>query len=321
MKNNMDISVIICTANRADSLRQTLECLARADRDHLHVDIIVVDNLGQKETRAVVRCFSRQLPLRYLTADHAGKSYCLNRALDEGGLGRVVAILDDDMSPRKDWFQGIMATVREHPEFDIFGGRIKVIFPGCAIPGWARHPAIRGMAHSAVDRGEKDTEMAPGEFPSGNHFFLRAKVFADGDRFDHLWATEPELVLRLRSRGFRGLWAGRVMAAHRIQENLLDETHLRKRAALFGRSTPHFRRDYYRAFPEEMLHENHRLTWFVCRTANLGRWLGVYVTAWLTFSRDKRVVRQLRAICGMAHNFERLRITLKHGHNDISKEA
>jgi hypothetical protein len=38
-----DISAIICTQNRADSLRMTLECLASANLDGIRAEIIVVD--------------------------------------------------------------------------------------------------------------------------------------------------------------------------------------------------------------------------------------------------------------------------------------
>ena len=44
MATPYDISVIICTRNRADSLKETLTCLSRCDRTAIKVQIIVVDN-------------------------------------------------------------------------------------------------------------------------------------------------------------------------------------------------------------------------------------------------------------------------------------
>jgi len=41
-----DISVIICTQNRASSLQVTLEHLVAADRDGIRAEVIIVDNAG-----------------------------------------------------------------------------------------------------------------------------------------------------------------------------------------------------------------------------------------------------------------------------------
>src|SRR5207248_3523805 len=80
-----DISVIICTRNRAASLEITLECLASANRQGISAEVIVVDNAGEDHTRGVVESFTRRIPVRYLYEPALGvfgKSHALNRALD-----------------------------------------------------------------------------------------------------------------------------------------------------------------------------------------------------------------------------------------------
>src|SRR5579884_2438006 len=113
------ISVIICTRNRAASLALTLDMLADADRHQISAEIVVVDNGSEDNTRFVVESYSPSIPIRYLVEPRQGvfgKSHSLNRALEAGGLGDIIAVLDDDMSPHKDWFQGVAAACRRWPD-------------------------------------------------------------------------------------------------------------------------------------------------------------------------------------------------------------
>lgn len=124
----LDISVVICTRNRSQSLSETLRCLATANRAGLQVEVVVVDNGSEDATAEVVQAFGSHLPARLLSEPRQGvygKSYALNRALDEGRLGKIVAVLDDDMSPHPEWFQGVAALVT--------AGRIKISSPDAAM--------------------------------------------------------------------------------------------------------------------------------------------------------------------------------------------
>src|ERR1700722_15935851 len=93
------ISVIIATRNRADSLRITLECLASAERAEIRAEVVVVDNASEDHSRELVSAFAKRIPIRYLYAPELGtygKSHALNCALDSASLGEIVAVLDDD---------------------------------------------------------------------------------------------------------------------------------------------------------------------------------------------------------------------------------
>ena len=105
----MDISVVISTRNRANSLRQTLQLLAEADRSGIDTEVVVVDNGSSDNTKEIVESMVELLKIRYLFEAEPGKSHALNRALGEGGFGDIIAFLDDDMSPHKEWFKGVRA--------------------------------------------------------------------------------------------------------------------------------------------------------------------------------------------------------------------
>ena len=67
-----DISIIICTRDRTESLRHTLECLLQADRTGLEVEVVVVDNGSAHGSRDCVESFAGRLPVRYLFEPEQG---------------------------------------------------------------------------------------------------------------------------------------------------------------------------------------------------------------------------------------------------------
>ncbi len=87
-----DVTVLICTFNRAALLRETLASLAAmvvpSDWDW---DVLVVDNHSTDDTRRVVDELAPAflVPLRYVHESTPGKSSAFNRSL-ASGTGRVV---------------------------------------------------------------------------------------------------------------------------------------------------------------------------------------------------------------------------------------
>src|SRR4051812_5519603 len=94
--SDADISIIICTANRAAELRDTLESLARVRQPGL-VELLVVDNRSTDSTRAVVEDLVRgyPFPLRYLFEGEEGKYAALNAGI-RAARGTIIVATDDD---------------------------------------------------------------------------------------------------------------------------------------------------------------------------------------------------------------------------------
>lgn len=224
-ESKLDISVVICTRNRADSLRETLDCLAAADRRELAVEIVVVDNGSEDATRQVVGSFASGLRVRYLfepTTGTYGKSHALNRALAARGLGDIVAVLDDDMNVAQGWYQGVVALARRQPAADFFTGRSYVIWPPGFVPEWAKNPKVIGWLYSVMDAGVQDVPLRSGRWFSGNQFWFRSRVLNAERRFADAWFTEPQFMLQLVEDGHCGVSGPDAVAGHRIQSRLLS---------------------------------------------------------------------------------------------------
>ena len=117
-----DTSIIICTRDRAASLRRTLAALAGVQIPvGMAVELIVVDNGSTDETAAVVRDFKFEHPLKYVLEPLAGVSRAKNRGLLEA-KGEIIAFLDDDVVPAEDWLGRLCAPLMNGMADAVAGG-------------------------------------------------------------------------------------------------------------------------------------------------------------------------------------------------------
>lgn len=118
------VSIIICTRNRADSLKPTLESLGRLEvPDNYSPELIVVDNDSNDGTAQLVQTLRLpNLPLRYINERRRGKSNCLNTAL-AAAHGEIILWTDDDVRAPKDWIEGMCRLIVKG-EADVTAGEV-----------------------------------------------------------------------------------------------------------------------------------------------------------------------------------------------------
>ncbi len=103
-KETCDVSVIVCTRNRADQLRNCLTALLR--QTCRPAEIIVVDNgSSTRETKLV----ARQFGVRYLREDRVGLDVARNTGV-RAAKHSIVAFTDDDTLPDPQWTLRICET-------------------------------------------------------------------------------------------------------------------------------------------------------------------------------------------------------------------
>jgi glycosyltransferase involved in cell wall biosynthesis len=120
----LDISVAVCTRNRAAGLERLLDSFEQMRiPGSLGWEVLVVDNGSADETCEVVESFRGRLPIRIMTESRIGLSHARNRAVD-GALGRYLCWTDDDVIVPADWLEVYWRAFRDHPDAAVFGGRI-----------------------------------------------------------------------------------------------------------------------------------------------------------------------------------------------------
>lgn len=107
---SLDASVVVCTHDRADSLRVTLASLERLrGLDDLTWEVVVVDNASGDETPAVIEACARRghLPLRPVFEPRLGHARARNAGV-RAARGQVVAFTDDDVAVDPGWLRAVV---------------------------------------------------------------------------------------------------------------------------------------------------------------------------------------------------------------------
>jgi glycosyltransferase involved in cell wall biosynthesis len=119
----MLFSVVICTHNRASTLRR---CLATTSTllppQGGPWELIVVDNASTDNTREVVEELATRadIPVRYVYEPRLGHSVALNTGI-RACRGEVIAFTDDDALPVPDWLRYIEAALATYEADWVFG--------------------------------------------------------------------------------------------------------------------------------------------------------------------------------------------------------
>jgi glycosyltransferase involved in cell wall biosynthesis len=130
----VDISVAICTWNRCESLKATLEHMSLLRiPDGVTWELLLVNNNCTDRTDEVCAAFRDRLPIKVLHESRPGLSFARNRAIAEA-RGDLLVWTDDDVLVFPDWLAGLLAAYRDHGASWVFGPS-EPAWPGAA-PAW-----------------------------------------------------------------------------------------------------------------------------------------------------------------------------------------
>jgi glycosyltransferase involved in cell wall biosynthesis len=201
----MEISVVICTYNRSQNLRETLASVAKMEVPaSLSWELIVVDNNSTDSTRAVVEGFARTsgLNVRYVFEGKQGLSHARNAGV-RAAHGKIIAFTDDDVYPQPDWLAVIWREFSLDLSLQVLSGRVELFNPGdlaITVRREKERVAFRTVSdsfnlmvgcncavrHELIDRiGNFDVN-----FGAGAHF----ESAEDSDFFFRAWRSGGELI-------------------------------------------------------------------------------------------------------------------------------
>ena len=151
-----DVSVVLCTFNRATLLVDALRALVAQD-DAPPYEVVVVDNNSTDGTRGVVETFAASGLVRYVREPAQGLSYARNHGVATASAD-IVAFTDDDVRVEPTWIRSLVRAFAEHPDVDMIGGRVE--------PDWQAEPPswLRQAGHAPlalVDYGAAPLRIEP----------------------------------------------------------------------------------------------------------------------------------------------------------------
>jgi hypothetical protein len=172
----LHLTVAICTWNRADLLRRTLDRMRQLNPPRTATwELLVVNNNCTDHTDIVLEEFRHLLPLRRVFESKPGLSNARNAAV-AAASGAFIVWTDDDVLVAPEWLDSYAEVIRQHPNADILGGPIEPWFDGTP-PGWlSRGFHVVQGAYAARDTGCGETAMTTDNLPFGANMAVRREI-------------------------------------------------------------------------------------------------------------------------------------------------
>lgn len=119
----MNVSIIICTCNRAEYLRETLESLRGLEIPAgITPELIVVDNASTDATSAMASSFPLEnMPLHVIQEPRPGQCHARNTGL-AAAAGEILLFTDDDLRLPANWLAGMCEPIRTGQADAVAGG-------------------------------------------------------------------------------------------------------------------------------------------------------------------------------------------------------
>ena len=120
-KNSLNVSIVIPTLWRLDMLEKSIKAVLEMDIQPMEILVISRPKDDAKTYEWLVNATKEIKILKVVTIDIPGQVQAMNAAIPLA-KGDIVAILDDDALPRKNWLKEILKCYDE-PEVGAVGGR------------------------------------------------------------------------------------------------------------------------------------------------------------------------------------------------------
>lgn len=241
----MDISVVICTYNRAHLLQRALKSLeGLLVPANATWEVVVVDNNSHDETKAVVYGAEKTgtLPLRYVFEVKQGQAYARNAGI-RSARGDIVVFTDDDVIVESTWLCGLQDTFDQY-ECAAVGGKIVASWNVPSPPWLANSPYELLGVIVEFDMGEEPYRLAIAPF--GANMAFRRSVF---DRYG-LFRTDlgrkgqqlmgfddTEFCRRILRAGEAIMYAPGAVVYHPVERERLEKSYFLSWYFNYGRAS------------------------------------------------------------------------------------
>jgi glycosyltransferase involved in cell wall biosynthesis len=245
----MDVSVVVCTRNRAESLRRTLETMAGMNRPAgTGWELVVVDNGSTDDTAAVVSAFAGVLPVKLVCEPAAGLSNARNAGV-AAAAGTYIVWTDDDVDVGPDWLAAYCRAFKAWPGGVVFGGPITPLLEAPAPAWFAENIDTLHLLLATRDFGGAARPLCvkADVLPFGANFAIRA---AEQKRCRYNPALgagpgnlrlgeETVLIKQILRGGAEGYWVPQARVAHRIARARQSLAYVEDYFARLGRTVAH----------------------------------------------------------------------------------
>jgi glucosyl-dolichyl phosphate glucuronosyltransferase len=244
MSSFPEISVVICSYNRADYIIGAIDSLYHQTLSKDRFEVFVVDNNSIDNTGELVQQYLSEHPgfqLHYLTESRQGASFARNTGASFS-KGWLLCFMDDDAIAEKDYLENILQFFESHPDANGLGGRIiPKYIPG--EPKWMSH-----FVSSLVGNFDYSREVEvfkPGKYPLESNMIVLKEDFTTIGGFNtelpgvkgtlRIGGEGKDFFLRLQALGRKIYYDPSVIVQHIVEVKKLTPHYMYRVASGIGR--------------------------------------------------------------------------------------
>ena len=215
----MDISIVVCTKDRAKHLSQMLDSLWQIRTIGILWEIIFVDNGSADSTSSILKEFCKKFPIptKVIYESERGLSAARNTGW-KASAGKIVSFTDDDCYPSQDWLTAINQAF-QRPDIDYVGGRVLLFDPSDA------PVTIQTLEKTVIF--PKNSYIESGIIMGAN-FSCKRKILEATGGFDKrlgagttlLSGEDTDLLIRASLCGFEGYYEPAIIVYHHHRRRL-----------------------------------------------------------------------------------------------------
>ncbi|TYP91727.1 Glycosyltransferase involved in cell wall bisynthesis [Fodinibius salinus] len=244
MARSSRISIIICTYDRADYLRDTLQSLLKNKADPDRYELLIIDNNSSDNTPAVAHQFIDSFPdhnIRYIKESQQGLSFARNRGIREA-KNPILLFLDDDILTGSQFIRHWLIFFDQHADAKCAGGRIEVQFDDPR-PSWMSHFLLPLLGYHNL--GSTVKTYGQRKYPFGGNMAFRQSIFDEygffntdlGRKGEELKASEEkEFFRRLKNDNIEIYYLPDAKLDHRVDNERLTPDYIKRQAVGLGQS-------------------------------------------------------------------------------------
>ncbi len=244
MSNNLQISVVICTYNRAAYINDALQSLYNQTLHKKNYEVIIANNNSTDNTKEVVETFialHTDANFIYVEEKQQGASYARNTgaALVQSPL---LCFMDDDAIAENNYLELIVLFFQQHTDAGGLGGRIIPKYIPTE-PKWMSY-----YVSSLVGNFNYSNEVcvfAEGKYPLESNMIIKTEDFKKVNGFNtalpgvvgtlRIGGEGKEFFYKLQALGNKIYYHPNIIVQHVVEVNKLTKEYMYRVASGIGR--------------------------------------------------------------------------------------
>jgi glycosyltransferase involved in cell wall biosynthesis len=244
MSDKPQISVVICTYNRAGYIQEAMESLYTQTLARDQYEVIIVNNNSSDNTELICQLFissHNDASFLYMNEPEQGASYARNTGAKHA-RSPLLCFMDDDAVADPDYLERIVRFFDTHPDAGGLGGRIIPRYIP-AEPAWMSHYVSSLVGH--FHYSEEPTVFKPGKYPLESNMIIRKADFDAINGFNtalpgvkgtlRIGGEGKDFFFRLQALGHQVYYDPAIRVQHVVETAKLTREYMYRVASGIGR--------------------------------------------------------------------------------------